>query len=141
VKYRVRACTRYAVEENQRIELFIELARGTALQPSLAAFRQMGELMLQSHWSYTECGLGALETDQLVDLVRKHRGDDLLFGAKITGGGAGGTVAVLGSSDAAAAFQKVVDDYAELHSGKPYVFEGSSIGADRFGIQVLPEGA
>jgi len=141
VKYRVRACTRYAVEENQRIELFIELARGTALQPSLAAFRQMGELMLQSHWSYTECGLGALETDQLVDLVRKHRGDDLLFGAKITGGGAGGTVAVLGSSDAAAAFQKVVDDYAELRSGKPYVFEGSSIGADRFGIQVLPEGA
>ncbi len=38
VKYRVRACTRYAIEENQRIELFIELARGHAQQPSLAAF-------------------------------------------------------------------------------------------------------
>ncbi len=97
VNYRVRACTRYAIEENQRIELFIELARGTTQQPSPAAFRQMGELMFQSHWSYTECGLGCEATDQLIDLVRQHRGEDLLFGAKITGGGAGGTVAVLGS--------------------------------------------
>jgi len=28
VNYRVRACTRYAVEENQRVEMFVELARG-----------------------------------------------------------------------------------------------------------------
>jgi galactokinase len=141
VKYRVRACTRYAIEENQRIELFIELARGTAQQPSLAAFRQMGELMFQSHWSYTECGLGCEATDQLIELVRQHRGDDLLFGAKVTGGGAGGTVAVLGSSEGASAFQKVVAEYARPRSSKPYVFEGSSIGADRYGIQVLRENA
>jgi len=137
VNYRVRACTRYAIEENQRIELFIELARGTTQQPSIAAFRQMGELMFQSHWSYTECGLGCTATDQLIDLARQHRGDDLLFGAKITGGGAGGTVAVLGSAAGASAFEKVVSDYARLQSFAPYVFEGSSIGADRYGIREL----
>ena len=141
VKYRVRACTRYAIEENQRIELFIELARGTSEHSSVAAFRQMGELMFQSHWSYTECGLGCRETDQLIDIVRQHCGEDLLFGAKITGGGAGGTVAILGSSEGASAFQKIVDEYARLRSFEPYVFEGSSIGADRFGIQVLRETA
>ena len=137
VNYRVRACTRYAIEENQRIELFIELARGTTQQPSIAAFRQMGELMFQSHWSYTECGLGCEATDQLIELVRQHRGQDLLFGAKITGGGAGGTVAVLGAAEGASAFQKVVAEYAQLHGFAPYVFEGSSIGADRYGIHVL----
>ncbi len=137
VKYRVRGCTRYAVEENQRIELFIELARGTMRQPSPAAFRQMGELMFQSHWSYTECGLGCKETDLLIELVRKHRGEGLLFGAKITGGGAGGTVAVLGSDQGAAAFQKVVEEYEGARGRKPYVFEGSSMGADRFGIRVV----
>ena len=52
--------------------------------------------MFQSHWSYTECGLGCEATDQLIELVRRRAGQDLLFGAKITGGGAGGTVAVLG---------------------------------------------
>jgi L-arabinokinase len=99
----------------------------------------MGELMFQSHWSYTECGLGCDETDQLIEFVRRNRGDDALFGAKITGGGAGGTVAVLGSQDGAEAFQKVIDDYTKLRGVAPYVMEGSSIGADRFGIQVIRE--
>jgi len=137
VKYRVRACTRYAVEENHRIELFVELARGSSQSPSNTAFCQMGELMYQSHWSYTECGLGCAHTDQLIDLVRRFQGDGLLFGAKITGGGAGGTVAVLGSADGAKAFQQVVTEYGRLHACDPYVFQGSSIGADRYGIQVL----
>ena len=137
VNYRVRNCTRYAVEENHRIELFMELARGSMNDPSSAAFQQMGELMLQSHWSYTECGLGCRETDLLIDLVRKHRADGLLFGAKITGGGAGGTVAVLGSAQGEAAFQKVVEEYAGIQSKRPYVFEGSSMGADRFGVRVV----
>jgi galactokinase len=141
VKYRVRACTRYAIEENQRIELFIELARGTTQQSSLPAFRQMGELMFQSHWSYTETGLGCEATDQLIEIVRKHCSQDLLFGAKITGGGAGGVVAVLGSVNGARVFREVVDEYARLRLFEPCVFEGSSIGADRFGIHVLPESA
>jgi galactokinase len=141
VTYRVRACTRYAIEENQRIELFIELARGNTEQPSVAAFRQMGELMFQSHWSYTECGLGCEATDQLIEIVRRHVGEDQLFGAKITGGGAGGTVAVLGSAKGAEAFKEVVKEYARLRSFEPYIFEGSSIGADRFGVQVLRESA
>lgn len=141
VNYRVRACTRYAIEENQRIELFVELARLSAQTPSPTAFQQMGELMFQSHWSYTECGLGCKETDQLIELVREHCDRGKLFGAKITGGGAGGTVAVLGSAEGASAFQEVVDDYARMHSSKPYVFEGSSIGADRFGIQTIREDA
>jgi galactokinase len=137
VNYRVRSCTRYAIEENHRIGLFIELVRGSVNTPTTSAFHQMGELMFQSHWSYTECGLGCKETDLLIDLVRKHRGDGLLFGAKVTGGGAGGTVAVLGSTEGEDAFRKVVDEYAHLQSKRPYVFEGSSIGADRFGVRVV----
>jgi L-arabinokinase len=139
VTYRVKACVRYAVEENQRIQLFIDLARGAHQEPSVAVFREMGELMYQSHWSYTETGLGCEATYQLVDLVRKHGGEDLLFGAKVTGGGAGGTVAVLGSTHGADAFRKAVAEFAQLRSFEPYVFQGSSIGADAFGIRVLRE--
>jgi galactokinase len=137
--YRVRACTRYAIEENQRIELFIELARSNANNPSPKAFQQMGELMFQSHWSYTETGLGCEATDQFVEIVRGHCGESRLYGAKVTGGGAGGTVAVLGAADAAEDFQQAVAEYSNLRSFDPYVFEGSSMGADRFGIHVLRE--
>jgi L-arabinokinase len=136
VTYRVRACTRYAVEENQRIEMFVELARGASTDHSENTFRLMGDLMFQSHWSYTECGLGSEATDLLIELVRAECSDGKLYGAKITGGGGGGTVAVLGSEDAEEAFHGMVRKYAEIRGWEPYVFEGSSMGADRFGIQV-----
>lgn len=136
-KYRVRDCVRYAVEENHRIQLFIDLARGAASIPAVSTLRQMGELMYQSHWSYTETGLGCDATDMLVELVRKYSGEDLLFGAKVTGGGAGGTVAVLGSAHGADAFDQVVAEYGRKSGAVPYVFRGSSPGADRFGTQVI----
>ena len=135
--YRVRNCTRYAVEENQRIKLFVELARGAA--GSEDAWRLMGDLMYQSHYSYTECGLGNEATDLLVDLVREEGADRGLFGAKVTGGGAGGTVAVLARQDADGVFRRVVERYAEIRRTRPYVFDGSSMGADRFGV-IVQEG-
>jgi galactokinase len=138
-QYRVRACTRYAVEENHRIQLFVELARGVKSEPALDAFQLMGDLMFQSHWSYTECGLGCEATDLIVDLVREEGGDGQLFGAKITGGGGGGTVVVLGAQDGKAAFDRVIRSYAQACGFQPYIFEGSSPGADRFGICVLED--
>ena len=93
--------------------------------------------MFQSHWSYTECGLGCEATDLLVELVREECANGKLYGAKITGGGGGGTVAVLGAEDGEESLQRVVRKYAELRKYEPYVFKGSSIGADLFGIQVL----
>lgn len=60
-------------------------------------------LMLQCHYSYSACGLGSDGTDRLVDLVQKMQHSKLsksergtLYGAKITGGGSGGTVCVMG---------------------------------------------
>jgi galactokinase len=131
VMYNVRANTRYAVEENFRVNLFSELARGEV------GFALMGDLMYQSHHAYTECGLGCEATDLLVELVRQEGAANGLYGAKITGGGAGGTVAVLGRHDARPAFARVVERYAEARGFTPCVFEGSSPGADRFGVRSL----
>ena len=110
----------------------------------------MGELMYQSHDAYTECGLGSCATSAIVDIVQslgssRNGGISGLFGAKITGGGAGGTVCVLGLRSAVNTFhQDVVDVYYTKHISSssnssncnyPYVFVGSSIGADAFGIR------
>ncbi len=132
--YRVRANTRYAVEENQRVQLFSELARSAA---SDRAFRLLGDLMYQSHYAYTECGLASAATDLLVALARQEGPEQGIFGAKITGGGAGGTVAVLGRRDARPALDRIVSRYGDARGCQPYVFEGSSPGADRFGIRTL----
>ena len=136
VNYPVRGATRYAVEENWRVHCFFSLI--SRPMPTLDEItpRLLGELMYQSHEGYTQCRLGSPATDKIVELVRGEEGNGLV-GAKVTGGGAGGTVAVLGMNTpgADAAFRGVVDKYRAWSGKEPYLFEGSSAGCDRFGVE------
>jgi L-arabinokinase len=54
----------------------------------------MGELMFQSHESYSACGLGSKRTSEIVELAKQQYSPGI-YGAKITGGGSGGTVCLL----------------------------------------------
>ena len=136
VTYHVRANTRYAVEENQRVQLFSELSKGASLSHSKRSFILMGELMYQSHNAYTECGLGSTATDFLVEMCRSTGIDKGIYGAKITGGGAGGTVAILAEKSAKPGIEAIFELYKNAGFGDPYLFEGSSDGADAYGITV-----
>ena len=137
VTYRVQACTRYAVEENHRVQLFAELARGMSDGYTPRGANLLGELMVQSHHAYTETGLGCEQTDLLVELARRVGPERGIFGAKITGGGGGGTVAVLGRDDAEDSLARIVRHYRDQTGIDAYVFRGSSPGADRFGVAVV----
>jgi galactokinase len=141
VDYSIRACTRYAVEENERVRLFAELARGADEADLRPAATLMGELMYQSHYAYTETGLGNEATDLLVELAREQGQQRGIFGAKVTGGGAGGTVAVLGLVENEDAFDCIIEHFAQTRGARPYVFRGSSPGADRFGVIEINAGA
>lgn len=137
VEYYVKANTKYAVEENYRVNLFSELSRGASLSHSQRSFQLMGELMYQSHGAYTQCGLGSKATDLLVELCCTEGVGQGIFGAKITGGGAGGTVAILAKVSAKPVVEKIFKTYQEAGFGDPYLFEGSSDGADEFGIRIF----
>lgn len=138
VAYRVLANTKYAVEENQRVMSFAELSRGAAHTASKRAYEMMGEIMYRSHVAYSECGLGSAATDHLVSLCRSKGVAKGIYGAKITGGGAGGTVAILASRHASETVHKILREYTAAEMGEPYLFEGSSDGADTFGVVVIP---
>ncbi len=138
INYPVRGATRYATEENWRVSTFFSIiSESPPLIDHLAA-TVLGELMYQSHVGYTECGLGCAAADHIVGLVRGEKADGLL-GAKITGGGAGGTVAILGlnSPTAEAAVQRIAEKHAMWSGEQPYIFQGSSAGCDRFGVARL----
>lgn len=137
VVYNVRANTAYAVQENHRVCLFSELSKGASLTSSPRSFQQMGELMYQSHLAYTQCGLGSKATDLLVNLCRSKGVSNGIFGAKITGGGAGGTVAILSLKSAKPIIEKIFSTYQESGMGDPFLFEGSSDGADEYGIRIF----
>jgi L-arabinokinase len=131
--YAVRAPTAHAVFESYRVEKFAELLRQQLDDPNNRQEESLGELMYKSHASYSACGLGSEGTDDLVELVRRAGVSSGLYGAKITGGGSGGTVAVLGSRDAGAAVAQVARSFAEKTGHEPYIFNGSSPGSAAFG--------
>jgi L-arabinokinase len=130
--YRVRAPTAHPVYERERAETF----RRLLLEPLDESRRlQLGELMNGSHASYRACGLGSRGTDLLVELVRAEGASAGLYGARITGGGSGGTVAVIGRRDSRPAIERVVNAYERATGYRPHVFAGSSPGVIAFGAR------
>jgi len=127
-EYAVRACAAHPVHEHFRVRAFAELLRAPA---GAGRSELLGELMYQSHASYTACGLGAEATDLLVALVRTAGVAQGFFGAKITGGGSGGTVAVLGRRGAD--IGRIAQAYEARTGRRPRVFSGSSSGSAAFG--------
>lgn len=132
------------------MKLLIEACNTTCTASSAASgpadcsamFAAIGELMLQSHTGYQHCGLGSGGTDKLVMLAREQMMEakaPSVFGAKITGGGSGGSVCVATSDDGSgqAAVVSIAAAYAKSTQHKPVVVSGSSPGAQYFDHIVL----
>ncbi|HZR40751.1 MAG TPA: galactokinase family protein [Ktedonobacteraceae bacterium] len=133
--YAVRQPTAHPIYEHHRVRLFRALlAQGSVSEEQLT---MLGELMYQSHASYSACGLGSAGTDRLVELVRMAGPAAQLYGAKITGGGCGGTVAVLARRGAWDSIERIATQYSE-ETGLPVVIlSGSSPGALAWGSRRL----
>jgi L-arabinokinase len=132
-RYQVRAPAAHPVYERQRAETFRRLLPESGDDVR----RRLGELMYESHASYGRCGLGSPGTDRLVSLVRAEGPGAGLYGARVTGGGSGGTVAVIGRRDAAPAIARIVDAYERRTGYRPHVFAGSSPGVLAFGSRSI----
>lgn len=128
--YPVRAAAAHPVHEAHRIARFERALSTRTRTPDFAA---LGALMEASHASYSSCGLGSDGTDRLVELVREAGPAKGVFGAKITGGGNGGTVAVVGTRSARSAVQEIARRYAGETNKVVRVFTDSSPGAYAFG--------
>lgn len=141
--YVLRAPARHPIYENFRVKAFKALLTSATSYEQLSA---LGELLYQCHYSYSACGLGSDGTDRLVQLVQEMQHsksskseDGTLFGAKITGGGSGGTVCVIGRNSLQTSQQilEVQQRYKAATGYLPFIFEGSSPGAGKFGYLKL----
>lgn len=140
--YRVAGPTRHPIEENERVLRFMDALRA-AQDGNDQALIAAGECMYGAHASYRDnCGLSVEEVDFLVEAVRKRGPESGLYGAKITGGGTGGTVAVFGTLAALnSEIPKIAVEYSRRVGVMPDVFEGSSPGAMEFGARRYAFGA
>jgi L-arabinokinase len=140
--YRVAGPTRHPIEENQRVLAFMEGLRA-ASRGDASGLVQAGEMMYGAHESYKHhCRLSAESVDFLVEAVRKRGASSGLFGAKITGGGTGGTVAVFGTLEALSEhIPQIAVEYSRRIGVMPDIFEGTSAGAAEFGARRYSFGA
>ena len=140
--YRVVGPARHPVAENERVLKFIAAlqAAKSGDEKSLVA---AGELMYGAHESYRDnCKLSVPEVNFLVEAVRKRGPENGLFGAKITGGGTGGTVAVFGKIAALKEhIPQIAIEYSRRVGAMPDIFEGTSPGAIEFGAKRYAFGA
>jgi len=130
--YAVRAATEHPIYEHARVMRFRDILAGGAASADARA--ELGELMLASHASYSACGLGSDGTDRLVELARAAGPAAGIHGAKITGGGSGGTVAVLAAAGRRAVIEAIADRYRSETGRQTTVFSNSSNGARATGL-------
>ncbi len=132
--YPVRAATEHPIRENERVASFLDCLQ----DGSDGAFARAGERMVEAHCSYSACGIGTAETDLLVELARKQGAG--VAGAKITGGGSGGTVCVLTKkADEVRVIAEMNASYTEATGIVPRLIRGTSAGALATPARTLPE--
>ena len=140
--YRVAGPARLPVEENERVMRFIDSMKA-ARDGDERACISAGENMYAAHESYRRnCHLSVPDVDFLVETVRKRGPEAGLYGAKITGGGTGGTVAVFGKIDALKEhIPQIAIEFSRRVGVMPDIFEGTSPGAIEFGARRYAFGA
>jgi L-arabinokinase len=134
--YPVRAATEHAIEEHARVREFRGLLADKRHVDESTRLR-LGELMYASHASYSACGLGSDGTDRLVAMVRDAGPGLGVYGAKITGGGSGGTVAILAERARRATVDRIAERYGRESGHASAVYAGSSDGSRTFGVRTL----
>jgi galactokinase len=140
--YCVAGPTRHPIGENERVLKFMDALRA-AKDGDEKALITAGDCMYGAHDSYkNNCHLSTDEVDFLVEAVRERGVKEGLYGAKITGGGTGGTVAVFGKLEALAKhIPEIATEYSRRIGAMPDIFEGTSPGAMEFGARRYAFGA
>ena len=133
IDYPVRRATEHPIYEHHRVQAFAQALKNWR---GVTQAEMLGDWMSQSHQSYSACGLGSAATDKLASLAAEAS-DKGLIGARISGGGSGGTVAILGRRGAGAAVGEVADRYQHETGRQTTIISGSSCGAETFGALKL----
>ena len=134
--YPVRSRVEHMVYENARTKQFIARIKNADSDPGHihSYLREAGKLMYESNASYRDlAGLGSPEVDGLVSIAQKIGEQGGIYGAKITGGGGGGTVALLCHGSVENSLTQVLAAYKLAWGIDAELIRGDAAGAFEFG--------
>ena len=134
--YAIRSRVQHAVYENARVKQFIAAIKNADKNPERIRdyLSEAGNLMYESNASYRDqAGLGSREVDGLVNIARKIGEQGGIYGAKITGGGGGGTVALLCHGNVENSLTQILAAYKLSWGIDGELIRGNAAGAFEFG--------
>lgn len=134
VIYHPRVAADHPVYEEQRVLRFKSLLTH---DPKHDECIELGQLMFAAHASYNANQIGSDGTDHLVRLAQEYGPEQGIYGAKISGGGSGGTVAILAKRSAEETVRAIMQQYQAESGRQAELFIGSSPGALVFGTQII----
>src|SRR6187399_1742137 len=129
--YKPLVCGSHPVYENARVSEFKTLLKNFKKQgDKQVSLIQMGNLMMKSHESYSAVGLGNEYTDRIVEMIRDASPARGVFGARVSGGGNGGTVCIISyDKEGKNTVKEIYHKYKQIKKQKLFFFSGSSQGA------------
>ena len=134
--YPVKSRVQHIIYENARAKRLIAAVKNADSDPEHIQdyLRAAGKLMYESNASYRDlAGLGSPEVDGLVNIARKIGTQGGIYGAKITGGGGGGTVALLCYGSVENSLTQVLAAYKLAWGIDCELIRGNAPGAFEFG--------
>ncbi len=134
--YPVRSRVEHMIYENARTEQFIaSIKNANSNREHIQDYlKEAGKLMYESNTSYRDlAGLGSPEVDGLVSIAQKIGEQGGIYGAKITGGGGGGTVALLCYGNIENSLTQVLAAYKLAWGIDAELIRGNAAGAFEFG--------
>jgi L-arabinokinase len=136
--YQVERAVTHHVRDNAYTRQFLDLLDRWERRPQPELLARAGRLMLASHAGYRDdLGLGAPESDLLVDLVMARGPAAGLYGARASGGGCGGSVVILGDDRLPGQLAELAAEYARRSGETPTILIGSSDGAEATGVRTV----
>ena len=137
--YPVRSRVEHMVYENARTKQFIASIKNadSDTEHIHRYLREAGKLMYESNASYRDlAGLGSPEVDGLVNIAKKIGEQGGIYGAKITGGGGGGTVALLCHGSVENSLTQTLAAYKLAWGIDAELIRGNAHGALEFGFML-----
>ncbi len=134
--YVVKDRVEHAVYENARVKQFIKAIKNADNDPEHTPnyLGEAGYLMYESNASYRDlAGLGCPEVDGLVNIAQKIGKQGGIYGAKITGGGGGGTVALLCHGNVESSLTQILAAYKLAWGIDAELIRGNAEGTFEFG--------
>ncbi|MCY4568277.1 MAG: hypothetical protein OXD49_08215 [Candidatus Poribacteria bacterium] len=134
--YSIRSRVQHHIYENARVRRFIAAIKNADKDSERIRdyLSEAGNLMYESNASYRDlAGLGSREVDGLVNIARKIGEQGGIYGAKITGGGGGGTVALLCHGNVENSLTQILAAYKLSWGIDGELIRGNAAGAFEFG--------